>query len=109
MKGDLLSFVVDTSKRRDENFGKFLSSDENYLDESMTVCRDVHVIEVLRASSWPTAEPSDVVLNLCPRSRRPPLTKHLVLILKSHMPVRWIISTQSLRGVLDIIVCISAL
>jgi len=45
----------------------------------------------------------DVRLNVRSKTR-PVISRHVVLVLKSHVPVHWHVVTHSMRGTLDIFV-----
>lgn len=65
--------------------------------------RDVHVIELMSPSvDYVNDTRYDVLLNVRSKTR-PVASRHVVLVLKSHVPVHWHIVTHSLRGTLDII------
>lgn len=66
--------------------------------------RDVHIIELLSPSvDYVNNSRYDVLLNVRSKTR-PVASRHVVLVLKSHVPVHWHVVTHSLRGTLDIIV-----
>lgn len=64
---------------------------------------DVHVIELL-SPSVESVEGSRVDVTIDIRSRSRPITsRHVILVLKSHVSVHWHVATHNLRGTLDII------
>lgn len=65
--------------------------------------RDVHIIELMSPSvDYVNNTRYDVLLNVRSKTR-PVASRHVVLVLKSHVLVHWHIVTHSLRGTLDVI------
>ena len=65
-------------------------------------CRDVHIIELKPSKAGLSPKPL-VTVNIGTAARLS-VQVHLVLILQSQQTVRWHLSSQGIRGMVDIIV-----
>lgn len=67
--------------------------------------RDIHIIELLSVASFNHQghRLATVELNI-ESTLSPPTKTQLLLILKSHQPVKWKVTTHRLKGTIDIIV-----
>jgi hypothetical protein len=67
--------------------------------------RDLHVIEVIDASSSSNEDGQQAVIEM---TMKPALVRrqrrNIMLVLKSHCSAVWVLSTKGLRGTLDIVV-----
>src|SRR6218665_1093597 len=72
---------------------------------SFIIDRDIHIIELLSVASFSLQghQLATVELNI-ESVVSPPRKTQLLLILKSHQPVKWKVTTRRLRRTIDIIV-----